>query len=94
MLWSGTRRRRFVASSNRRQRRGHRGKTAGRIGEGRRGGAAQAKLTDLGLAPHVDAVGVAVLLDVVHPVNVGLQLRIDCGYAGSADELRDVTQTK
>lgn len=55
---------------------------------------AQARPTDLRLATHVDTVGVAVLLDVVHPVNVGLQLRIDCGYAGSADELRDVTQTK
>jgi hypothetical protein len=31
---------------------------------------------------------------VMHPVNVGLQLHVDCGYAGSADELRDVTQTK
>lgn len=47
-------------------------------------------LADLGLAAHVDAVGVTVLLDVVHPVDVGFELRVGGGDAGSANELQSV----
>jgi hypothetical protein len=49
-------------------------------------------VTDLGLAAHVDAVGVAVLLHVVHPVDVSFELSVGGGYAGRANELKSVTR--
>ncbi len=52
----------------------------------------QAALIDLRFTANIDAVGVAVLLDMMHPVDVGLELRVDSGYTSRADELQHVTK--
>ena len=54
----------------------------------------QVKRTGLGFPANIDAVGVAVLLHVVHPVDVGLELCVGGGDAGGADELCAVTLTQ